>query len=366
MPTLSICIPTYNRSHCLAELLDSIIAQDMPEIEVVVSDDGSPDDTAALARRYGERMARFTLLCQPVNIGVDRNIRAVTEAATGDYIWLIGDDDRLEPGGARRVMNALERWPGVVGLTLGVVDYDVTLRHVTGLRVMPRTQRIEGAAAVFSRTADLLGYISGTVVDRRKWNAASADPSARAMKNLYSPVYILGRAVGATGAWGIVNEPCIGFRSGNDQLKRRVGWLERLKIDVRAYDEIADLLFAGDRTAHRAMCKRVFDTHILARIINARTGGEDSGERLDAATYLIGRYAAMPRLWLLGLPMLFAPAAMLRAVRSAYKRMVGSSGTARARQFVSAETDAAATRVPLPHSSDAVLRGPKRLQGQFQ
>ncbi|WP_159982174.1 MULTISPECIES: glycosyltransferase family 2 protein [unclassified Novosphingobium] len=365
MPTLSICIPTYNRSHCLAELLDSIIAQDMPQIEVVVSDDGSPDDTAALARSYGGRIARFTLLCQPVNIGVDRNIRAVTEAATGDYIWLIGDDDRLEPGGARRVMDALERWPGVVGLTLGVVDYDVTLRHVTGLRAMPRTQRIEGAAAVFSRSAHLLGYISGTVVDRRKWNAASADPSARAMKNLYSPVYILGRAIGATGTWGIVNEPCIGFRSGNDQLKRRVGWLERLKIDVRAYDEIADLLFADDRAAHRAMCKRVFDTHILARIVNATTSGEDSGERLKAATYLIGRYAAMPRLWLLGLPMLLAPAIMLRAVRSAYRRMAGSSGTARARRFVSAETGPAAGRVPLQHGSNPPPRRSGRMQRQF-
>ena len=48
MPSLSICIPTYNRSRCLAELLDSILSQGLPQIEVVVSDDASSDDTVRL------------------------------------------------------------------------------------------------------------------------------------------------------------------------------------------------------------------------------------------------------------------------------------------------------------------------------
>lgn len=334
MPILSICIPTYNRSSCLAELLDSIIAQNVPEIEVIVSDDGSSDDTGEVAQGYGRRIANFTYLRQPINIGVDRNVAAVTAAATGDYLWLVGDDDRLERGGVRRVMDALERWPGVAALTVGVIDYDVTMRQITGVRGMPETQCLTGAGVVFSRVGELLGYISATIVNRRKWETAAAEPHARSMKNLYSPVYIAGRAVGTDGTWGIVKEPCVGFRSGNDQLKRRVGWLERLKIDVRAYDEIADLLFASDPRARRAMATRVFNTHVVARILNAKTEGEGGRDKIAAATYLIGRYPGVPRLWTLALPMLFAPCGAVRTTRRIYQRMVNSSGKSRARQLV--------------------------------
>lgn len=333
MPTLSICIPTFNRADLLAELLESIVAEAMPEIEVVVSDDGSSDHTAAVMERYAARITRFVGIRQPVNVGVDRNVAAVTASATGDYIWLIGDDDRLERGGARRVMDALQRWPQAVALTVGVVDYDVTMRRITGIRAMPETQCVTGAGAAFSRFAELLGYISGTLVKRSNWEQAAADPRARAMDNLYSPVFIAGLAVGRHGGWGVVQEPCVGFRSGNDQLKRRVGWLERLRIDVRGYDEIADMLFADDPAAHRAMCRRVFDTHVIARVVNAKTDGDSAGETLKAAAYLIGRYAALPRLWTVALPLLLAPAGTVRAIRQAYQTSIPNSGAGRARQL---------------------------------
>jgi len=168
VPSLSICIPTYNRSSCLKELLDSIIAQGLPEIEVVISDDASSDNTAEIAEAYRDRIAKFTYLRQTENIGLDRNFLAVTAAATGDYLWLMGDDDRIEPGGARRVIEALGRSPGVAGLTLGAIDYDPTMTRATGLRQTPETHLIQGNGAVFSTISDLLGFMSAMVVDRRR------------------------------------------------------------------------------------------------------------------------------------------------------------------------------------------------------
>jgi len=93
MPSLSICIPTYNRSKLLAELLDSIILQNEPGIEVVVSDDASPDDTADVVAFYTGKLPNLKYIRQDKNIGLDRNFRAVVEAASGDYVWLMGDDD---------------------------------------------------------------------------------------------------------------------------------------------------------------------------------------------------------------------------------------------------------------------------------
>lgn len=340
MPRISICIPTFSRSGCLAELLDSIVAQASAEVEVVVADDASTDDTPAVLERYRDRIPGLKTFRHPVNVGVDRNIAAVTERATGDYVWLMGDDDRLERGGIQRVLAALARWPDTVALTVGVVDYDVTMRTMTGVRRMPPTQYITGAGAAFSRMAELLGYLSATLVKRSHWVKAAADPRAKAMSNLYSQVFIAGLAVGSTGGWGVVHEPCVGFRSGNDQLKRRVGWLERLRVDVRAYDEIAGKLFPSQPRVRHAISKRIFDTHVIARVVNAKTEGATIGDTLRAALYLCRRYASVPRFWSLALPLLLMPGTIVRAVRQAYQRTARASGKGRSRQLMLEATNA--------------------------
>jgi glycosyltransferase involved in cell wall biosynthesis len=335
MIKLSICIPTFNRSKYLAELLDSIVAQRIDGIEVVVSDDASPDDTVEIAGRYKTSIQNFKFIKQPVNLGLDRNFLEVTSGATGEYVWLMGDDDKVEPGGIAKVLSALNRWPDVVGLTLGVIDYDPTMTRVTGIRRMPETQLLTGAGPVFSQIAELLGFMSAMVVKRCKWQEASADASVELMKNLYSQVYIVGRALGPSGTWGVVNETCVGFRSDNDQFKQKVGWFERLKIDVRAYDEIADRLFASDPATHRAMRRSVFDTHVMSRLVNFKPDADEPRSRIKVAAYLIDRYGSMPKLWTRGIPVVLAPSALLRALRFAYKRFFKSSGAARARELVS-------------------------------
>jgi len=253
------------------------------------------------------------------------------EAATGDYIWLMGDDDRIEPGGAARVLAALDRWPGVCGLTLGVIDYDVGMAHRVGVRKTPPTQVLRGVGQIFAELADLLGFMSALVVNRQKWRAAAADPASAAFENYYIQVYLIGRIVGRGGLWGVVREPCVGFRTGNDQFEVKFGWLNRLKIDVAGYDQLADGLLRDDPAAHAAMRRRVFDTHVMARLNNAKTQVAHTPDIWRAAAYLYGPYHRMPRFWTRGLPTLFAPKWLIRGARSLYKRFGRSSGAARAR-----------------------------------
>ncbi|WP_206618967.1 MULTISPECIES: glycosyltransferase family 2 protein [unclassified Mesorhizobium] len=334
MPTISICIPTYNRSSMLAELLDSIIAQALEdEIEVVVSDDASPDNTVAVAEGYKGRIKHYTLLSQPKNLGVDGNFLAVVEAAKGDYIWLMGDDDHLEPGGLARVLEAIRRWPGVTGLTLGVIDYDVTMTRRTGIRRIPPTQLIADAGTLFATMGDLLGFMSALVIDRAKWNEIASEPNVSEFKNYYVQVYIIGRVVERFGKWGVVQEPCVGYRSGNDQFNIKFGWLDRLKIDVAAYDQIAFALFADTPAVCEAFRRRIFDTHVMARLNNAKTAAGRTIAVSAAIRYLYGRYHGMPHYWTRAVPTLLAPQWILRNARSAYKRLSPNSGAFRAREM---------------------------------
>ncbi len=333
MPRLSICIPTYKRSRLLAELLDSIIGQGISDLEVIVSDDASPDDTAEVAQRYHTRIANFTFIRQPENIGLDRNFLAVVEAATGDYVWLMGDDDRIEPGGARRVLDALDRWPGVIGLTLGVIDYDPTMHHPTGVRLMPKTQLLQGVSQTFATLAEHLGFMSALVADRAKWMAVATDDSVREFQNYYVQYYITGRIIGRDGPWGVVQEPCVGFRTDNDQLQAKFGWLQRMKIDVVAYEQIAHAVLVDDPAAQRVMRERIFDAHVLTRVRGAKLQPGRAGSVLPAAMFLFGHYKDLPSFWTKAIPTLLVPNWSVRAARVLYKRFAKSSGTARARDL---------------------------------
>jgi glycosyltransferase involved in cell wall biosynthesis len=335
MARLSICIPTYNRSRCLAELLDSIVQQGASEagVEVVVSDDASSDDTAAVVRGFVAKLPNLRLIEQPANIGLDRNFLAVVEAASGDYVWLMGDDDRLEPGAIARVLAALDAWPGLVGMTVGVIDYDSTFTRRTAIRPMPPTTVVTGVQELFGKLAGSLGYMSAMVVNRAMWRRVCRDDDPLRFANYYIHVYIVGRMIGESGAWGILHEPCVGYRTGNDQFLTRLGWSRRMEVDAVAYEEIAGAFFPGSRRARIAMRNGILKAHILARIRNAKTARGRTPELLRALRILLARYWDLPLFWSVALPTLFMPKWLLRTARSTYQRYARSSGAWRARRL---------------------------------
>ena len=90
---LSICIPTYNRLPFLKELLPAILRQvdaGRDEVEVVVSDNASTDDTADYLRSLLNPCLRWWT--NETNIGGDRNFLKCVAEAKGEYVWLFGDD----------------------------------------------------------------------------------------------------------------------------------------------------------------------------------------------------------------------------------------------------------------------------------
>ena len=326
MTRLAICIPTYKRSAMLAELLDSIAEQDRPDLQVIVSDDASPDDTAEVASGYNGRLRNYRFIRQPKNIGMDRNFMAAIEAADADYVWLMGDDDKIEPGGIARVIDALADWPDVGGLTLGVIDYDPTMSYATDVRAMPATQRFHDVASVFGNMAEVLGFMSALVVRRDAWLAVANDPAVRAFENYYVQVYILGRVIEQVGSWGVVKEPCVSFRSGNDQLFDKLGWRKRLEIDVIAYEQIARALLVDDPKAMKSMRRRIFDTHVERRVRTAKDyPGGDRGT-VRAALFLARNYWDMPAFWVKVLPRTLTPSWAIAGGRSAYHRARAAIG----------------------------------------
>ncbi|WP_293331574.1 glycosyltransferase [Microcoleus sp. CAWBG58] len=96
-PLVSICIPTYNGEAFIEETIKSAIAQTYPNIELIVSDDGSTDRTIAIAQSFlSQTSADFRIILHR-NYGLSQNWNFCISQAKGEYIKFLFQDDLLAP-----------------------------------------------------------------------------------------------------------------------------------------------------------------------------------------------------------------------------------------------------------------------------
>ncbi len=106
-PTLSLIIPTWNRGDLIRETINSALAQSVPFLEIIVVDDGSTDDTAAVLAEFGERVRVLRLAQSGVQIARNTGVAQ----ARGQYIVLCDSDDLLEQDYVATAVEALRLRP---------------------------------------------------------------------------------------------------------------------------------------------------------------------------------------------------------------------------------------------------------------
>lgn len=95
MPFISIVIPVYNRAHLVRRTLDSCLAQEFRDFEVIVVDDGSIDGSFETIQTYGDR--RIHSILHQDNLGVFAARNTGVDAASGDWVVCLDSDDELMP-----------------------------------------------------------------------------------------------------------------------------------------------------------------------------------------------------------------------------------------------------------------------------
>lgn len=103
---ISVIIPVYNVQAYLPECLDSVISQDYRELEIILIDDGSKDDSGRICDAYAARDPRIRVIHQ-VNAGAGAAKNAGLRAATGEYLAFLDSDDYLEPGAYGHMVSLL-------------------------------------------------------------------------------------------------------------------------------------------------------------------------------------------------------------------------------------------------------------------
>jgi GT2 family glycosyltransferase len=117
----SAIVPNYNGLGYVEESVESLLAQDLPDLEVIVVDNGSRDGSAdALERRFG---SRIQLLRQPRNLGFGGANNVGIRQARGRYLILLNNDAVAAPSFARELVAAAEADPRVGMVAARVLDY---------------------------------------------------------------------------------------------------------------------------------------------------------------------------------------------------------------------------------------------------
>jgi glycosyltransferase involved in cell wall biosynthesis len=123
--SVTVIIPTYNRSEYLPESLSSVLGQTLSPAQLIVVDDGSIDNTRDVVARFG---ARIQYIAKP-NGGKSSALNFALPHATGEFIWIFDDDDIAEPDALERLLRALQENPGC-GFAYG--EYDLFTRDESG------------------------------------------------------------------------------------------------------------------------------------------------------------------------------------------------------------------------------------------
>jgi glycosyltransferase involved in cell wall biosynthesis len=125
-PLVSIGLPVRNGARFLAEAIDSILAQTLPDFELVISDNASSDETPRICQAYAAHDRRVRYYRQERNIGAARNFNLVFERAGGKYFKWAAHDDVIHPTYLARCVAALEAHPDAVlcQSVLEIVDGD--------------------------------------------------------------------------------------------------------------------------------------------------------------------------------------------------------------------------------------------------
>lgn len=103
-PLLSICIPTYNGSPAIFDLIESLLQSKRDDFQIVISDDCSVDDTWSRINKIASLDSRLVCYRNQLNLGMDRNFAQSVVLAKGSYVWLCGQDDMISTTGLDRVL----------------------------------------------------------------------------------------------------------------------------------------------------------------------------------------------------------------------------------------------------------------------
>jgi glycosyltransferase involved in cell wall biosynthesis len=132
-PKVSVVVPVYNQAQFIRETVESVLAQDYPNFELVLSDDGSTDGTTEILADYARREPeRVVHVVAERNTGIAGAFNRGLDAHSGELISWLGGDDVMLPGKLARQVATLRARPDATGCCHDAEVFDSDSGRVYG------------------------------------------------------------------------------------------------------------------------------------------------------------------------------------------------------------------------------------------
>jgi glycosyltransferase involved in cell wall biosynthesis len=263
-PTVSVIIPTFNRWPLLGEAVESVLAQDYVDYELIVVDDGSTDETAGRLNQFGSRLRFFT----QANRGVSSARNLGARHARGDYLAFLDSDDLWLPQKLAVQIVFMMQNPTVQICQTN----EIWIRH--GVRVNPKARHQKPSGDIFLPSLELCLVSPSAVMLRRDLfeQLCGFDENFPVCED-----YDLWLRIGVDHPVPLIDDALVVKRGGHDdQLSRSMWGMDRYR--VLALQKLMRLGLNGER--------RGAVLEVLRRKVGVlATGARKRGKATEAAAY---------------------------------------------------------------------------------
>ena len=319
---LSVCIPTYNFGSFIGETLASIVPQAGEEVEIVVLDGASTDNTGEVVQSFRTDFDRLAYVRMPEKGGIDKDMALAVSHAHGEYIWLFGADDVMLPGAVETVLDRIRSLADVYLCETTLATYEMkpvrrhrnlSLNEERTFDLAIPTQR-DDYLKLAVNTQAVFSFCGALIIRRDRWEASRPDPEF--LRSCWAHVTrILNMIPDGLRVHHLPLSLSL-KRMGNDSFMDQ-GIVKRVRIAIDGYLGIAERFFSNSEDRREVVrCLRAefrpwsmallkFERlsagdHVgveqLDDMFRRLYSGSSLGERLAVAAYL-----RSPRLlWLIG------------------------------------------------------------------
>ena len=265
MIRLSICMPTYNFGKFIGETLDSILPQLSEEVELVIVDGASTDNTPEVVARYQSPYIRYHRL--PAKGGIDQDMNLSVQLASGEYCWLFSSDDVMNRDAIALVLKQIR-----LGIDAYLLGFDISTLNIQEhlwkhplfsvkknivFDLSNKSERLSYFQKAVTTTA-FFSFMSSIVIKRSRW-----------IEVPYEETFIGGCWAHAARILRLIpngltvkslHDSYFRQRSFNDSFSDK-GFIHRLGIAIDGYQKIADLLF-GHKSQEAKHIRRTLKNEI--------------------------------------------------------------------------------------------------------
>lgn len=216
-PLVSVIIPSYNSAQYVAAAVESILAQSYPHVEIIVVDDGSTDNTAAVMAAYAAN-PRVRYIRQE-NGGVSRARNHGIEQSSGQYIGFLDADDTWLPSKLKLQMAVFQRDPNCKACYGAYILVDADLNEI-GIRHSPRRGRTLEDLLIHG---NVIGNICTVVCERSLFEKVGGfDPALSQCAD-----WDMWVRLAAHTEFVYIDEPLVTYRQHGTNMSRNAPLLER-------------------------------------------------------------------------------------------------------------------------------------------